>query len=116
MRNIVLEHDGGAIVSAAERPAEAPAAGEAVRSKLEAAGRPRLAPPYVGLNEILAQTHRARAEEIARLARKLFNWVKEGAKRTMQSDAERYLAQATDLADVERRLQQIMRGERCTLC
>jgi hypothetical protein len=116
MRNIVLEHQGGAIVASVEKAPAAPAATEADRSQLEAAGKPRLAPPYVNLHEIITEAHRARAEEVARLARKLIAWLKEGTKRAMQSDAERYLAQATDLADVERRLQQIMRGERCTIC
>ncbi|MDA8110796.1 MAG: DUF3563 family protein [Betaproteobacteria bacterium] len=111
MRNIVLAQDGGAIAgptvqakASTVRPAEP-------KSQLEAAGKPALAAPYADLPGAVAAAHRARGEGIARLLRAFVAWLTQGLKRAMRSDVERYLARSTDLADLERRLQALARGE-----
>ncbi|HVC11646.1 MAG TPA: DUF3563 family protein [Burkholderiales bacterium] len=106
MRNITLTQDGGAIVNLPEQAA--------AKSQLEAAGKSTLAAPYVDMPGVLASAERARSEEFGRLARTLIGWLKAGLKRAYQSDVERYLAQATDLADLERRLQVLARGEKAS--
>ncbi len=104
MRNIILTQDGGAIVNVPDQVA--------AKSQLEAAGKSTLAAPYVDVRDVLARAERERSEEIGRLARRFFGWIRAGLKRAYESDVDRYLAQATDLADLERRLQVLARGER----
>lgn len=106
MRNITLTQDGGAIVNLPDQAA--------AKSQLEAAGKSTLAAPYVDVPDVLARAERERSEEIGRLARKFIGWLKASLKRAYQSDVERYLAQATDLADLERRLQALARGKRAS--
>jgi len=106
MRNITLTQDGGAIVNLPEQAA--------AKSQLEAAGKSTLAAPYVDVPGALVSAERARSEEFSRLARKLIGWLKASLKRAYHSDVERYLAQATDLADLERRLQVLARGEKAS--
>jgi len=80
-------------------------------SLLEAAGRPRLEAPYVelDLSVIEASARRARSEYLATLLRRLFDWLERGAQRSRQRRIEQYLANATDLADVEHRMRALAR-------
>lgn len=111
MRNIVLAQDGGAIAGPAVQ-----AEGSTVRpaepsSQLEAAGKPALAAPYADLEVVAAAAQRARGALIGRVVRGFFGRIAKGLKRALRSDVERYLARSTDLADLERRLQALARGE-----
>ena len=80
-------------------------------SLLESAGRPRLEGPYMelDLSVIEASARRARAEYLATLLRRLFDWLERGAHRARQRRIEQYLASATDLADVEHRMRVLAR-------
>jgi len=80
-------------------------------SLLESAGRPRLEGPYLALDlrVIEASARRARAEYLATLLRRLFHWMECGAQRSRQRRIEQYLANATDLADVEHRMRVLAR-------
>jgi hypothetical protein len=80
-------------------------------SLLESAGRPRLAGPYreLDLSVIEASARRVRSEYLATLLRRLFDWLAQGAHRSRQRRIEQYLANATDLADVEHRMRVLAR-------
>lgn len=81
MRNVFLAHDGGAII------------GSAVETEAPAADRIELKSPSV------------------RAMHGLAGWLTQVLNRAMQSSTERYLAGATDLSDLERRLEAMARGE-----
>ena len=80
-------------------------------SLLESAGRRRLEGPYLelDLSVIEASARRARAEYLATLLRRLFDWLEHGVQRSRQRRIEQYLANATDLADVEHRMRALAR-------
>lgn len=75
-------------------------------SLLESAGRPALQAPYADLDlrSIEVRAQRLRAEYLASLLRRLFDWLERDAQRARQRRIEHYLAGATDLADVEHRM------------
>jgi len=43
--------------------------------------------------------------------KKLLKWISQGLQRTSQTEEERYLSQATDLADLERRQRLLTYGK-----
>lgn len=102
MRETILDHDGGAIVGRGTAPAAVPA---------------REAPADIA--QAITDAHREREREIWRLTRagfgRLAGALRGALKHAAQSAYERYLEQATDLADLERRQLEIERGERLIL-
>jgi Protein of unknown function (DUF3563) len=65
--------------------------------------------------DILEIEHRARAlraELIAGLFSRFFRWIERALWRAQQRDVEHYLSQATDAADLERRMRTLERSTR----
>jgi len=111
MRDILVTNGGGAIGRLPSAPRPAAKAG-ANKSQLEAAGRPALAGPYLNLARATFLAHEQRYEVLGELLGTAFARLARAVRGSSQSSAERYLAQATDLADLERRAQRLLRGER----
>ena len=79
-------------------------------SQLEAAGRPALAAPYLNLDVVIERARRERNEEVARLVRRFFAWIEAGFESARRRDVDRLLSRSTDLADLERRMRDMERG------
>jgi len=80
-------------------------------SLLEAAGKPTLAGPYFDLQALIERARRQRNEEVRRLSSRFFGWIRTAFARTRQSDVDRFLSGATDLADLERRMRELAQGK-----
>lgn len=91
------------------QPTRNPRFQEAQASLLEAAGKPALPAPYVDLSSAIHRARRERAKAISQLVGRFSAWLRARVREARQSDAERYLARATDLADLERRMQVLER-------
>ncbi|MDX1376381.1 MAG: DUF3563 family protein, partial [Burkholderiales bacterium] len=55
------------------------------------------------------RARQARAQYVGALLRRLFDWVEGGARRARERRVERYLAGASDLADLEHRMRTLAR-------
>jgi len=87
---------------------------ERKRSKLESGGRPRLKGPYFDFAQLQAietRAHRARAEYLSGLLRRLFDALVHSARRARERRIERYLAGSTDVVDLEQRMRALARRE-----
>lgn len=113
MRDILVTNGGGAIgrLPNGSRPASRSVA-RAAKSQLEAAGKPALAGPYLDLGRATFLAHQQRYEALGELIGAAFAYLARVMTRSSESSAERYLAQATDLAELERRERRVQRGER----
>lgn len=103
MRQTFPTQDGGAIVQPAAT------AQSAARDSLSCLS-------YMDMRRALTESERMRGELLAGFVRRFFAWLSSGVKRATQSAYDRYLAQATDLADLERRQLELERGEKSSFC
>jgi hypothetical protein len=72
----------------------------------------RLDPIGADLAEIERRARELRAEVIADLFARLFRAIERALWRAQQRDVEHYLSQATDAADLERRMRELERSPR----
>jgi hypothetical protein len=64
-------------------------------------------------SDLQKQARALRAETLRAWFPKAAAWARDKLRYARMCEAERYLSQATDLADLERRLEQVNRGEIC---
>lgn len=107
MRDIVTTPNGGAIVRAPEAPQANMHAGCETGSQLREAGKASLTGPEMKLRQAPVPVNQRRYEAVGKALHGVLGWVLAGIKPA--SAQERYLAQATDLADLERRQQALLR-------
>jgi len=62
------------------------------------------------------QARTLRAVVIGNAIERVFNWLDQKYQRARWRDVDAFLAQSTDHADLERRLKQLERGNRCEFC
>jgi hypothetical protein len=87
------------------------APGPARPSLLEAGGKPALAAPYLDFEAVIERARNQRNEEIRSLFGRFFAWIRTVFETTRRSDADRFLSGATDLADLERRMRDLVHGK-----
>jgi len=66
-------------------------------------------PAHADVQEIERRAREMRAELVADLFSRLFRWIERSLWRARQRDVEHYLSQATDAADLERRMRALER-------
>lgn len=111
MKQVNLVETGGAFVRAPEPARDNNIAARAELSQSEASGKTSPVAGEPDLAKVLAVAREHRAQYVGRVVASFASALKRGLRRALQSDFERYLAGATDLADVERRLRTFERGE-----
>ncbi|MFN0302028.1 MAG: hypothetical protein ACKVQU_16930 [Burkholderiales bacterium] len=71
---------------------------------------PQSQPNFDALLQLEKEARRLRGEHLSRLIQSMIKWVRDIPRRARQDRAERYLADATDHADVERRIRVLERN------
>jgi hypothetical protein len=104
MRTAIPLYEGDGYLHYRDAPVLAPAA----QQNAEAGNLDRRA--------IELQARALRREAIASMFRRLIGWIETKLQNAERRDVEAYLAQATDHADLERRLKEVERKNRFEYC
>ncbi len=70
---------------------------------------PESQPKIDALLQLEKKARRLRSEHVSKLIQSMIKWIRDIPRRARQDSAERYLADATDHADVERRIRALER-------
>ena len=106
-------HDGDTVLREALAKVARPAPRAVERSVADITTAPQArGPSHADILEIERRARALRAELIAGLFSRFFRWIERAFWRAQQRDVEHYLSQATDAADLERRMRTLERSAR----